>query len=258
MSESPTTSGHPVELASKGLYYKSGSAQAVLRHIEGEQEAMLVDASAQTFPSVLDQVLRDLTSEVPVEGNDFGKLLIGDKYHLMFHLRRISYGDRSYGFHVTCPNCSHPMNMDVNLEKDVSVKHPPEGAEEPFEVQLPVSQRVAKMRLLRVADEQEMIAFVRKQRRKKTVKGDPAYYFTMVRGLLSLDDEEMDLDRAVQWAAKAAGGDTLAIRDAVDEHDVGPELEMEFTCEECKHFWYGRMPLDADFFRPGVAKRRRA
>lgn len=258
MSESPTSSGHPVELASKGQYYKSGSARAVLRHLLGEHEAMLADASAQNFHSILDQVLRDLTSEVPVEGNDFDKLLIGDKYHLMFLLRGVSYGPRPYGFVMTCPSCDHPMQVELDLEKDVTIKHPPAGAVEPFKVELPVSERVAHMRLLRVADEKEMVKFVRDQRRKKTVRGDPSYYYTMVKGLLSLDDQEMDMDEAVAWAAAASTQDTLAIRDAIDAHDVGPELEMEFTCEECHHFWYARMPLDADFFRPGVARRRRA
>jgi hypothetical protein len=256
MSDTSTPSGQPVELASQGRYYKSGSSRALLNTIRGEYEAMISDASAQNFPTVLDQVLRDLTSEVPAES--FDKLLIGDKYHLLFHLRMISYPNgNEYGFNVTCPNCSHPSQIIVNLQEDVKIQHPPKDAEEPFEVSLPVSNRVAKMRLLRVFDEQEMIKFIRKARTERKLRGDPAYYFTIAKGLLFLDDEEMELDAAIEFVKQASGADTQAIRDALDDMDVGPQLDMDFTCESCHHFWFQRMPLDADFFRPGVAGRRR-
>jgi hypothetical protein len=256
MSDTPTPSGQPVELASQGRYYKSGSSRAVLQHIRGEYEAMIADASPQNFPLVLDQVLRDLATDVPAES--FDKLLIGDKYHLLFHLRVISYkGGSQYGFTVTCPNCDLPNDVSLDLMEDVTIQAPPEDAVEPFEVELPISGRVAKIRLLRVFDEEDMIKFVRKARREKKVRGDPAYYFTMARGLLSLDDEEMDFETASEFIRQAAGADTQEMRDAIDDNDVGPVLDMDFTCEGCRHYWYQRMPLDADFFRPGVARRRR-
>lgn len=257
MSESPTPSGHPVELASKGRYYKSGGSRVLLSHIRGEYEAMLADANAQTFPSIMDQILRDLTSELPVES--FDQLLIGDKYHLMFHLRMISYpqAENRYEFSLTCPQCKSPNSMMVDLAKDVEYKKPPEDAKEPFEVHLPMCDRMAKVRLMRVFDEVEMIKFVRKHRQKKDLKGDPAYHFAIAQGLLSLDDEEMDFEKSLAWVKNAAGADTLALRDTIDEHDVGPELEMEFSCSHCQNWFYTRIPLDADFFRPGASRRRR-
>lgn len=256
MSDTPTPSGQPVELASQGRYYKSGSSRAVLRRIKGEYEAMLSDASAQNFPTILDQVLQDLITENPAES--WGHLLIGDKYHLMFHLRMISYRDgKKYGCTVTCPNCAHPNAIDIDLENDVEIRTPPEDAVEPFEVHLPQCDRVAKMRLLRVFDEEEMIKFVRRERRRKKLRGDPAYFYTIAKGLLQIDDEVLELEEAVQWVKEADGDDTLAIRDALQDYDVGPELELDFVCEECSNYWYQRLPLDADFFRPGHARRRR-
>lgn len=256
MSDTPTPSGQPVELASQGRYYKSGRSRAVLKRIKGEYEAMLSDASAQNFPTILDQVLRDLVTEHPAES--WEKLLIGDKYHLMFHLRMVSYRDgHLYGSTVTCPNCSHPNAITIDLKEDVQVRTPPEGAKEPFEIQLPTCGRIVKMRLLRVFDEIEMIKFVRRERHRGKLRGDPAYFYTIARGILSIDDDELDLDAAVQWVKEADGDDTLEIRNVLDEYDVGPELELEFTCKSCSNFWYQRMPLDADFFRPGVARRRR-
>jgi hypothetical protein len=256
MSDTPTPSGQPVELASQGRYYESGRSRAVLQTIRGEYEAMIADASPQTFPQILDQVLRDLTTEIPA--TSFDKLLIGDKYHLLFHLRTISYPNgNEYGFTVTCPNCSLPNDITLDLTKDVTVQSPPEDAVEPFEVELPACGRTAKIRLLRVFDEQEMIKFVRKARRRKDFRGDPAYYFTIAKGLLALDEEEMDFDHTAEFIRQAAGADTHALREAIDDNDVGPVLDMEFTCEECHNYWWQRMPLDADFFRPGMANRRR-
>lgn len=256
MSESPATSGHPVELASGGRYYQSGSARAVINHIRGEYEAMLADATAQNFPNIMDQILRDLVTELPVE--QFDKLLIGDKYHLMFVLRMISYpqAQNKYTFTTTCPNCKSPNRVTIDLATDVEYKAPPEDAEEPFDVHLPLCGRTAKMRLLRVFDEVEMIKFIRRERQRKDLRGDPAYYFTMAQGMLQLDDDSIDFEEALAWAKAAAGADTLALRNAIDAHDVGPELRMEMSCDFC-HNWFDQlMPLDADFFRPGAARRR--
>jgi hypothetical protein len=258
MSNPSALSGVPVELASKGRYYQSGSSRAVLSPITGQHEALLADANSQTFPAVISQVLKDLVSELPC--SDFGKLLIGDKYHLLFHLRMISYtSGKKYSCTVTCPSCSTPNYVDFNLEKDVHIKGPPENATEPFEVVLPASERVAKVRLLRVDDEGEMVKFIRRFRREG-LRGDPAYLYSVARGLISIEDQVFgpdDIDEAVSWVRSAQGMDTQALRDAIDAYDVGPELDMEFTCESCSHYWYQRLPLDADFFRPGKAEQRR-
>ena len=255
MSNSPT--GTPVELASKGVYYKSGRSQVNLDVIRGEYEAMLADATSQTFPRIATQVLTDLSSDLPVDS--FEKLLIGDKYHLLFELRIRSYPDGSdYCFDVTCPSCSAPNRMTVDLKKDVVIKAVPADAIEPFLVDLPTAGVAVKLRLMRVEDEIDMHKWVRRERQKKTLRGDPAYYYAIARGILEIDDKEVTFDEAVSFVKTAAGADTLVLRDALDDHDVGPELDMEFTCDSCNHYWWQRLPMGADFFRPGLAKRRRA
>ena len=262
MSDTPQASGSKgrvVELASLGRYYQSGSSQAVINHLTGEHEAMFADATGETFPTVMDRVLRETVIQVPVVENDFDKLLIGDKYHLMFAVRNISYpSGGEYGFTLTCPKCSSRNNITLDLEKDIIMRNPPEGAKEPFMVDLPVSGHTVGMRLLRVMDEVEMIKFVRKARQRQDLRGDPAYLYAMSKGMLTMDGEPIEFEQSFEFVRHAASADTLAIRDAMDEYDIGPELELDFTCERCGHYWFQRMPLDADFFRPGVAKRRRA
>jgi len=104
----------------------------------------------------------------------------------------------------------------------------------------------------------EMIKFVRRARNRNDFRGDPAYIYSMCRGMLTIDGVEVDLDQAFEFVRALPGADTLVLRDAIDDHDVGPELEIDFTCEKCGHYWFNKLPMDADFFRPGVAKRRRA
>lgn len=257
MSDSSAENGYPLELPSGGRYYKSGSSRVVLTHIKGEQEALLADANPQTFPEVADQVLQQLSSDLPVD--DWGDLLIGDKYALMFRLRQISYPGKAYSFDVTCPRCDFPNAIDIDIKTDVDMREGnPQATEEPFEVDLPVSGRMAKIRLMRVSDEREMTRFVRQERRKNPKKGDPGYLFSIARGLVMLDDEPIELDAAIEFVREAAGMDNMALKDCLDDHDVGPELDLDFTCQQCKSYWHQLMPLGADFFRPGAAKRRRS
>ncbi len=276
----PSTESAPASpqfvLASQGRYYKSGSGQATVRPVTGEHEAMLADADPKTFPEVLDAVIRECVVEIPVP--DFDQLLVGDKYHMMFQIRAISYrkyGD-DYKFTVTCPRCKEPNRVTKHLSEDVHIKHPPEDATEPFPVELPVCGRTARMRLLRVMDEIAMIKFVRREKAKaraaresrsnsrtrpvgiSATRGDPAYLYAMAAGIDSLDGDLIDVDEAFHFVRKCAGDDTLAMRDALDDMDVGMELVQEYVCEECGEYWWGKLPIDADFFRPGSADRRRA
>lgn len=251
-----------IELASQGKYYKSGSGQAEVVPLDGDHESMFAEADAQTFPQILDKVLRECTVKLPVE--DFSKLLIGDKSHLMFHLRMVSY--RKYGniykFQVTCPACKGVSPLSVDLLKDVVIQHPPENAVEPFDVFLPYCGKTVQMRLMRVQDEAEMVRFVRDEKAKKKAKhpnalpGDPAYIYAMAAGIVSIDGEPMDIGMAIQFVRKCKGEDTLALRDALDKYDVGPEFQRGVTCPDCGNHWYMRLPLDVDFFRPGSTDRR--
>lgn len=256
MSDTPTQNGYPVDLPSGGRYYKSGSSRVVLTHIKGEQEALLADASPQTFPEVMDIVLQQCSSDLPVD--DWADLLIGDKYAMIFYFRQVSYPGVPYGFDVTCPGCDFPNAIDIDLKKDIDMRTGIEDSIEPFSVSLPMCGREATMRLMRVRDEREMTRFVRKERAKNPKKGDPGYLFSMAQGMVTLDDQPIDFDAAMEFVRGAAGMDTTALKDGIDDHDVGPELELEFTCQTCKRFWREMVPLGPDFFRPGSAKRRRA
>lgn len=255
MSDSPAANGYPLELPSGGRYYKSGSSRAVLTHIRGEQEALLADANPQTFPEVADQILQQLSSDLPVD--DWGDLLIGDKYALMFHLREISYPGKPYSFDLTCPHCAFPNAVNLDIKKDVEMREGKPAAE-PFEVDLPLTSHVARIRLMRVSDEREMTSFVRKERRENPGKGDPGYLYSMAKGIVTMDDQPMELDAAIQFVREASGMDNSALKDCLDDHDVGPELDLQFTCQQCKSYWHQLMPLGADFFRPGATKRRRS
>lgn len=257
MSSTQHPSGVPVKLSSQGRYYESGGSEVVLAPIRGEHEAMLADANPQSFHSISTQVLKDLTSELPVK--DFKQLLIGDKYELLIKLRQISYPEdvaNSYGFRLTCPSCKAPNDVELDLRKSIHYKNPPVDAKEPIAVPLPDCGKTAFIRLLRVMDEEEMAAYIRKERSRGKLRGDPAFYFAIAKGLLGLDDTEFDFDEAVEFVKGAGGSDTLALRDALEEFDPGPELEMDFTCTSCYHSWFQSMPLSGDFFRPGLAHRR--
>lgn len=255
MSESPATNGYPVDLPSGGRYYESGKSRAVLTHIRGEQEALLADANPQTFPEVTDQILQQVTDELPVD--DWGDMLIGDKYALLFQLRQISYPGKPYSFDVTCPRCSFHNAVDFDIKRDVDMREG-KNVPEPFVVDLPVSGTAVTLRLMRVNDEREMTRFVRKERRENPGQGDPGYLYSIARGIQAVDGEPVEFDVALKFVKEAAAMDNAELKDCLDDHDVGPELEVEFSCQSCKGYWHQMMPLGADFFRPGSAKRRRA
>jgi len=56
---------------------------------------------------------------------DFSKILSGDRYHLLMHLRAHSISD-SYVFAVPCPVCKKPIKWEVSI-KELPVLGLPEG-----------------------------------------------------------------------------------------------------------------------------------
>jgi len=107
-----------------------------------------------------------------------------------------------------------------------------------------------KLRLLRVFDEKAAGKYAAAQRKKSVQEGDPSYTFLLSKHIVSVDGKEVDASRALSFCEDLYGPDSQAIRDCIDEHSPGADLQLDIECPACFNDFESVMPFTSQFFRP--------
>ena len=130
-----------------------------------------------------------------------------------------------------------------------------ENDTEPFEVNLPASGKKVALKLLRVADEREILRYA-KRSSFGVEDGDPGYIYRIARHIVSIDGEELPIDQVLNFCEELIGKDSTAIQIELEKHDCGLDLTMHHSCNMCGSEFDEVLPLTAEFFRPGIHSRR--
>ena len=243
----PTTT---VQLPSRGLFYdgRVPDGNITLRPMTTQEEKMLLSPKKDRL-AILDNVLTRciVTKDIPL-----ADMLIGDKFFLLLTLRSITYG-MEYKFQTRCPSCNWDSQVILSIPKDLEIRVLEEADKEPFEVKLPSSGKTLGLRLLRVRDEVEVQRRVRQTSMKgPVVEGDPAYEYRLALHIVTIDGEEVNVLQALTLCENMLGGDSLVMRNAIDEQSPGVRLLLHNACDRCGETYDRTMPFTASFFRPGA------
>ncbi len=141
---------YPVNLPSRCLVYAgidkgNASDQIQIRTFKGKDEKLIAEISDTNFEKKFYTILKGV-----LKGIDPSKLTTGDRQYLMFWEAINSY---SKEFVVTyeCEHCWQKSDYTVDLSS-LETTFLPENYVEPYEVKLPVSGGLVKLKLLRVED----------------------------------------------------------------------------------------------------------
>ena len=238
-----------VTLPSRGIFYNGEVPDGVVT-IEpmGTREEKLF-ASGKSGDLVLDKIF-DQCIGIPIPHR---KLVLGDRLYLLLRLRTVSYGDE-YSFPFRCSECEKKSYASIHLSC-IQVKSPKEGADPTFSVELPILGNTLELRLLTGEDNDKAKRYVQ-QLTRATKKGEAdvgglEYVYRAARRIVSIDGEPCGIKEAMELVEKLKGMDSIAVRDAIDENEVGPILEVEPECNHCRYV-NGPLtiPMDREFFRP--------
>lgn len=175
---------------------------------------------------------------------DASKLLSYDAYYLLYALRNISYGS-DYKFDCKCADCGKEFKKEIDIE-EVDWEEIPENVKDINEIKLPVSNYTVKIRLARLADEEEST------RLKTTKKYEDVSdrVVSLVVQTLEIKDDNGELLNPNDWAdfyEALPGKDRVEISKCFEFANNVPTATI--VCPKCGATRQVPIPMDRDFFR---------
>lgn len=244
-----------IQLPSKGFLYGQQIPDGMVS-IEpmGTKEEKLFSAGSNSAGTILNKIYEScVTCPIPLED-----LVLGDRLYVLLQLRSISY-DNKYFFSYKCESCGNKSEGCLDLD-NLDITTPNEELEDPskFLVDLPILGNTLEVRLLTGRDEDQVRRYVKQLNSKVPGQGTQSeYIYRLARRIVSIDgDSKIGIREAMEFVEGIKGRDSLALRDAIVDHDIGPSMQAE---PDCQHCGYPNGPLqvtfESEFFRP---RRRRS
>lgn len=245
-----------VVLPSKGVLYGGKIPDGVLhvRPLTTREEKILLSLKAESRQRTMYKIVQDCIIEEDRKKMPFSDYLVGDVIYLFIFIRALTY-DPEYMFFPACRYCGKPFKVELRIPHDLGIYKLTEDTVEPFKAVLPKSGKEVGLRLLRMSDEREIEAYVKRHRRED----DPEFAYRIARHLVSFDGADVDPEDPETIARVNAlhAKDTEHIRETVVDNDCGVDLLLDRDCTECgreNELWF---EMTADFFRSKSAKVRR-
>jgi hypothetical protein len=247
-----------VELPSKGILYPEGSAlrdgKIEMKYMTAREEDILTSANLIRQGVVLDKLFQSMIIS-PIQYND---LVIGDKNAIMVAARILGYG-KDYEVTVTCPSCSRPETVNIDLTalhtKEVTVDGEAKMiAPNRFELTLPQSKRIVIFQLLSHGLDTKIdkqLEVLKKTARKDSV--DTELTTRLKHLIVSVDgiEDQSYINNFVDNELFAM--DSRVLRGQIK--DVAPDqpLVFNFECSACGHEEDDlSFPIESQFFWPGA------
>jgi|TARA_R110002110_G_scaffold37038_1_gene122748 hypothetical protein len=228
LSKAPTQEAIEVDLPSQNKFYKliEPSLPITLRPMNFEDEKSMV-SNKNANSDVLNILLGRCVSNVSI-----GSILLFDKLFLLMKLRQISYGE-DYTATISCPQCRRENNVSFDLSK-LKINYVEDNATNPFEVKLPVIDKVVKVQFPRIEDEK---------------------YFSNLEGLTSnlwrfVEDIDGHSKKPIISGVlkKLPLKDMHVLMNTIQGKEYGLDTTVRFACNYCTYHEKMDLPITADFF----------
>jgi len=248
----PTVVSFPVELPSGGFLYTDETLKKgilnVRRMTVAEEELLGAQKDSDRIV-VLDTIIkRCLIEKIP-----YDQLLVTDKLYILFALRQCSYGNE-YKMTVKCDECATQFSHSLEFFSSFKIRALTEDDAkegEPYTVTLPLSKAKVDFRMLRVADE-DLVTKYGKRQMQRSAKGigDPTYSYRLALHIVNVNGEALDVTKRLEFVKSLIGKDSAVFKNAVEEKQSGVRIDLEIECPSCGAVLKKLLQFNEEFFRP--------
>jgi hypothetical protein len=237
--------GERVELPSGGLLYDAKSpARAgfvLVRPMTTKEEEILVTERFHKQGIAIDMLLSRC---IMTRGINTMDLLSGDRLHLLFYLRAVSYGPE-YSFRARMRDGSE-QEIKTNVGQ-LSINKLPENFQEPWPFQY--EGVTYELRLSRGKDEQEAVVERLNEKKKNPKAPDSSPTSALRRQIVSVNGESdpavvrKAVDRMIAKVAHAIRAELMA-------KNPGPKVRIDVENAETGEMEEVNVAITESFFRP--------
>lgn len=245
-----------IELPSKGLFYgdKLPGGIATIRAWKTSEIKLLVSARGKgaQLEKTLDRVI-DSCLRLP-NGLKHEDLLYTDGFYTLLAQRVFTY-EAKFKSEFKCRDCGFKNQVWVDLVDDLEPLHPKDGAEEPYEIFLPIKNHPVTLRLLRRRDASQVARYAKNKLDKSPMaasQGDPGYTYRIALQVETIDSEKLGMGAKIPWIDDLHARDLMAIENAIEDMTTGVDPTVRKPCQHpsCGEENKFIIPMNIEFFRP--------
>ena len=231
-----------IELPSKGIFYKNKKKSLKVSYLTAVDENILTSPGLINSGEVMETLLRSKILDKDIDPSELAEC---DKQAIFIFLRNTAFGS-TYDFTLKDPatgkDFKHPVDLSIVKTKEIALK-PDEKGE--FSLQLFVSKKTVKLRILTPTDEQtlqDMEASYGEMKIKPTVTKRLEMCIMEING----DRDKMNIAREIQTLPIK---DSQVIRTFLKDAEPGLELDRVATAPSGQEVKF-TISFGMSFFRP--------
>lgn len=231
-----------IELPSKGIFYKNKKKALKVSYLTAVDENILTSPGLINSGEVMDTLLRSKILDKDIDPTELAEC---DKQAVFIFLRNTAFGT-SYEFTLTDPSTGkefkHPIDLSVVKTKELNIKPDDKGE---FSLQLFVSKKTVKLRLLTPTDE-KTLQDMEKSYGEMKIKPTVTKRLEMCLMEIDGDRDKMNIAREIQMLPIK---DSQLIRSFLKDAEPGLELNRVATAPSGAEVKF-TISFGLSFFRP--------
>lgn len=236
-------------LPSKGLVYNEKINPVVKIRSMTTQEEMKRLSHTNLPYKLLSEIIDDCLIQKP--GIPTYDLCVADYQFLLHKLRVVTYGS-NYKTNPICPVCgkNHEETLDLKALEVIEFSNKDVAH---LSITLPLSKNKLKLRM----QTPRMLDEIRTQtneyaKKHPDAKGDPAFLFTLMSVIESVDGEVLDDVKLESFVRKLPMKDSNFILKSLEKLDFGIKSDIMTHCPYCGSDYSYIFPITREFFGPSI------
>lgn len=236
-------------LPSKGLIYDEPiDAEITLRSMTVLEEMKRLAPSDTPYKIMCDIIEDCIVNNKPkIKVYD---MCLGDYQFLLHKLRVVTYGPE-YKMTITCPNCGEITNSVADLDS-LEVMEYDESYDELFNVTLPVSGKLIRLKFQTPRDLDEIARKTKEMKRKTKLNAEYGLLFTTMSLIKSIDGQVPSPIVLEEFVKKLQMKDVNTIISRAEEitKKVGLNTRIITKCDQCGYELVTSFRITSEFFGP--------